>query len=239
MLVAVLAAVLGSCGGDDPRLDVLVFSRTTAYRHSEAIEAGRAALKDRFDATATDDPGRFSDDGLRDVDVVVLLQTNGAGVLRGAQRDAFERWVRAGGGVVAIHAAANADRDWGFYGELLGGARFRNHPPGPLQLQRTTIVVEDRDHPATAALPDRWPRTDEWYNFAPEPGAGAHVLATLDERLYDERDGTAAADPHPIAWWTRVGRGRVLYTALGHGGDAWSEPLYRAHVSGAVEWAGG
>ncbi len=84
-------------------------------------------------------------------------------------------------------------------------------------------------------LPRRWPVTDELYNFQPEPRA--HVLATLDEREYDEFDGSAAADPHPIVWWTTVGSGRSLYTALGHGAELWADARYRAHVFGAVEWA--
>lgn len=234
LLALALAVPAASCGDDESGLDVLVFSRTTAFRHTEAIEAGRARLEERFGAEATEDPERFSDDGLREVDVVVLLHTNGQAVLTGDQRTAFERWVEDGGGVVAIHAAANADRDWPWYGELLGGARFRNHPPGALQFQAAQVVVEDREHPATEQLPPRWELTDEWYNFAPEPGGGAHVLATLDERTYDEEDGSAADDFHPIAWCTRVGNGRSLYTALGHGAPAWDEPLYRAHVFGAV-----
>jgi cytochrome c len=242
--LALLVAAIASCGGDDPpdggsRGGVLVFSRTTAFRHGEAIEAGRAAMQDRFGADVTEDAGRFSDDGLRGYEVVVLLQTNGPGVLTGAQRSAFERWVRSGGGVVAIHAAANADRDWAWYGELLGGARFRNHPPGRLQFQRATVNVQDPNHPATEALPRAWHRTDEWYNFAPEPGPRAHVLATLDERTYEEVDRTPAAERHPIAWTTRLDGGRALYTALGHGAEAWDEPLYRDHIFGAVEWAAG
>ncbi len=245
LALLLLLAPLTACGdGGDARFDVLVFSRTTAFRHAAAIEAGRAELRrlgeERgFAVDATEEPGRFSAEGLRDVDVVVLLQTNGPGVLRGAQRTALQRWTREGGGVVAIHAAANADRDWDWYGELLGGARFRNHPPGRLQFQRATVTVEDPSHPATRGVPARWQRTDEWYNFAPEPGPRARVLATLDEREYQEADGTAAADPHPIAWWTALGRGRSLYTALGHGAEAWEEPAYRSHVLGAVEWAAG
>jgi cytochrome c len=238
-MLAPLLAALAGCGGSEPRFDVLVFSRTTAFRHADAIEAGRAALEDRFDASVTEDPSRFSDEGLRDVEVVVLLQTNGAGVLTGDQRGALERWVRGGGGVVAVHAAANADRDWRWYGRLLGGARFRNHPPGRLQFQRATVVVEDPRHPATETLPRLWQRTDEWYNFAPEPAPRARVLARLDERTYSEDDGSPAADRHPIAWSVTIGRGRSVYTALGHGAEAWDEPLYRAHVFGAVDWAAG
>jgi type 1 glutamine amidotransferase len=238
-----LALALAACG-DEPRFDVLVFSRTTAFRHAEAIDAGTRALgrmgeQRGFAVDATDDPSRFDDGGLRRYEAVVLLSTNGDGVLRGAQRAAFERWVRAGGGVVAIHAAANADRDWDWYGDLLGGARFRNHPPGELQFQQAAVVVQDPDHPATAPLPRVWTRTDEWYNFAPEPGPRAHVLATLDERTYDEDDGSPAPDEHPIAWCARHEGARQVYTALGHGAEAWSDPLYRAHVLGALEWAAG
>jgi type 1 glutamine amidotransferase len=232
LLALLLVGGLTSCGGDEPR--VVVLSRTTAYRHGEAIAAGREALERRFGAEVV---GDLSD--LRGVDVVVLLQTNGEDVVRGPERGPFERWVRDGGGVVAIHAAANTDRDWPFYGELLGGARFRNHPPGSLQFQQATITVEDRSTPATLPLPRRWTRTDEWYNFAPEPGPAAHVVATLDERTYEESDGSEAPDQHPIAWWTRAGRGRAFYTALGHGAESWSDPLYRAHMFGAVEWAAG
>jgi type 1 glutamine amidotransferase len=211
-----LAVAAGGCG-DEPETEVLVFSRTTAYRHAEAIEAGREALEERFATTLTEDPAAFED--LGDVDVVVLLHTNGPGVLRGEQRVEFERWVRGGGGVVAIHAAANADRDWAFYGELLGGARFRDHRPGPLQ--REEVIVEP--DAVTAGLPRRWIRSDEWYRFDPEPGPAAHVVATVDG--------------DPMAWWTELDRGRAVYTALGHSGAAWSEPLYREHVFRAVEWA--
>jgi type 1 glutamine amidotransferase len=213
--ILALAVAAGGCGGDDPELDVLVFSRTTSYRHADAIEAGRAVLEERYAATVTEDPAVFDD--LDDVDVVVLLQTNGPGVLRGDQRVAFERWVRAGGGVVAIHAASNADRDWAFYGELLGGARFLSHRQGPLQ--REAVRVEP--HASTEGLPRRWVRSDEWYRFDPEPDA--HVVATVDG--------------DPMAWWTEVGRGRAFYTALGHAGAAWSEPLYRRHVFQGIAWA--
>jgi type 1 glutamine amidotransferase len=218
--IVALAVAAGGCG-DEPEIEVLVFSHTTSYRHADAIDAGRTALEERFGAELTEDPARFSEEGLRGIDVVVLLQTNGPGVLRGDQRAAFERWVRAGGGVVAIHAASNADRDWAFYGALLGGARFLGHRQGPLQRE----VVAVAGHPATEGLPRRWSRLDEWYRFDPEPGPAAHVLATVD--------GDA------MAWSTEIGRGRALYTALGHAGEAWSEPRYRQHIYAAIEWARG
>ena len=40
-----------------------------------------------------------------------------------------------------------------------------------------------------------------------------------------------------MIWTSELDRGRALYTALGHAGEAWSEPRYRGHVFAAVAWA--
>ena len=81
-------------------------------------------------------------------------------------------------------------------------------------------------------------REDEWYNFTAEP-QNVHVLLKLDENTYEEQDGSAAADDHPIAWCSNYDGGRHFYTALGHKGSYWSEPAYLAHIRGAIEWAAG
>ena len=144
-----------------------------------------------------------------------------------------------GGGIVGIHADANADRDWAWKGDMMGDAWFANHPAGALQFQDATVVNEDPTHPAMAGIGATWVRNDEWYNFTAEPRGKVHVLATLDENTYDEQDGSAAADDHPIAWCSNYDGGRHFYTALGHNGSAWQEPLYRSHILGAIQWAAG
>jgi hypothetical protein len=80
----------------EPRFDVLVFSRTTGFRHVEAIDAGRAAIQQmgaepgrEFNVTASEDAGLFTDTGLRPFEVVVFLNTDGEGILNGAQRTAL------------------------------------------------------------------------------------------------------------------------------------------------------
>ena len=45
------------------------------------------------------------------------------------QQAAFERYIRAGGGFTGIHAAADTEYDWNWYGHLVGGY-FLSHPPG-------------------------------------------------------------------------------------------------------------
>ena len=245
ILVAALAAPPpASAQGGEPRFDVLVFSRTTGFRHTDAIDAGQAAIAqmgvaDNFAVTASEDPTQFTDQGLRPYEVVVFLNTDGEGILNGAQRTAFERWMQRGGGLVGIHAAANADRDWDWHTDMMGGAQFAGHPSGDLQFQTATVNVEDAAHPSTQALPSPWVREDEWYNFTAEPRGKVHVLLTLDESTYEEQDGSPEADDHPIAWCSNYDRGRHFYTALGHHGSYWAEAPYRAHILGAIEWASG
>jgi cytochrome c len=244
-LWALLAAQNANAQATEPRFDVLVFSKTTGFRHTEAINAGHAQIAamgqaGNFRTVASEDSTLFSDEGLREFEVVVFLNTDGNGIFSGAQRTAFERWVQRGGGVVGIHAAANADRDWEWYGDMMGGAWFANHPSGALQFQTATVNVVDGQHPSTADLPQpNWVREDEWYNFTAEP-QGVHPLLKLDESTYVEQDGSDGVnDDHPIAWCSLYDGGRHFYTALGHHGTYWQEPDYQDHIRGAIEWASG
>ena len=213
---------------------MLVFTRTLGFRHASipvAVAAvARAAARQGMVVDHTEDPARFTTSGLRRYRVVVFLSTTGDVLDRDGQA-ALRGFVEAGGGWVGVHAAADTEDGWPWY-ETLVGARFARHPA----VQRATVRVVDRGHPATRGLPATWVRTDEWYDFRSNPRGRVHVLATLDESTY--RGGGMGADP-PIAWWHGVGRGRALYTGGGHTAAAWAEPRFLAHVAGAVRWAAG
>ncbi|MEU7073447.1 ThuA domain-containing protein [Streptomyces narbonensis] len=216
-----------------PPADVLVYTRTAGYRH-DSIPAGAHALvelarESGFEAEATDDPEVFTDERLGRCAAVVLLSTTGT-VLTAPGRTALEAYVRRGGALLAVHAAANAEPDWPFYGELLG-TRFAGHPP----LQPGRVQVEDTTHPATAHLPAQWPWADEWYDFTSPPrDAGVHVLLRADESTYT--GGTHGAD-HPLSWCHDKAGGRFFFTALGHTSESYASPAFRAHLAGALRWA--
>ncbi|MEW1699175.1 ThuA domain-containing protein [Streptomyces sp. NPDC091278] len=211
--------------------DVLIYTRTTGYRHASISDAAAAltelAAELGLAAEVTEDPEAFTPGGLAGRAAVVLLSTTG-NVLEPAGRVAFEAYLRGGGALLAVHAAANAEPDWPFYGELLG-TRFAGHP----EIQPGTVLVDDRTHPATAPLPERWEWTDEWYDFTSLPEGPVRVLARVDESTY--RGGTHGAD-HPLVWCRSVDRGRVFLTALGHAPETYRSPLFRAHLSGALTW---
>jgi type 1 glutamine amidotransferase len=229
---------------------VLLFSRTLGFRHASipvAVAAlRRAGPRHGLMVDHTEDPASFTTQGLRPYRAVVFLSTTGD-VLDQTGERALQGFVEAGGGWVGVHAAADTEDGWPWY-ETLVGARFARHPA----VQRASVRVVDRDHPATARLPATWVRTDEWYDFRTNPRGRVRVLATLDESTY--RGGGMGAD-HPIAWClgagspdasasgarssSPLGRGRALYTAGGHTAASWSEARFLAHVVGALRWAAG
>lgn len=44
---------------------------------------------------------------------------------------------------------------------------------------------------------------------------------------------------HPIAWCREFAGGRAFYTAGGHTRESYAEPLFLAHLTGAIRWAAG
>ena len=220
--------------GAQPRFAVLVFSKTSAFRH-DSIPHGIAAIialgaDHGFAVDSTEDPARFTDTELARYKVVVFLCTTGD-ILDPGQKAAFERYIRSGGGFVGIHSASDTEYQWTWYGRLVG-AYFASHP----EIQRATVRIEDPSHPSTKGLPASWERTDEWYNFRSNPRGVAHILATLDETTYS---GGKMGDDHPIVWCQAIDSGRSWYTALGHTSESYAEPLFRLHLLGGIESVAG
>ncbi|MQY12504.1 hypothetical protein SRB5_26390 [Streptomyces sp. RB5] len=213
-------------------MNVLVFSKTTGYRH-DSIPDGIAAIRDLgaahgFGADATEDATAFSPSNLARYAAVVFLSTTGE-VLDAAQKEAFEAYITAGGGYVGVHAAADTEYDWPFYAALTG-AHFKSHP----SIQPATVHIEDDTHPSTAHLPELWHRTDEWYDYRTNPRPNVHVLATVDETTYT---GATMGQDHPIAWCHDSTGGRSFYTGLGHTAESYADPAFRTHLLGGISYA--
>jgi len=184
---------------------------------------------------ATGADGLFAAARLSQYAAVVFLNTtttSDSTILDAAGRAGFEAYIRAGGGFVGVHAAADAEYGWPFYGELLGTRFLAHGPPATASLR-----VEDATHPSTSHLPNPWSRFDEWFDFTENPRATAHVLVNLDEATYP--DNPAPMGDHPIAWCKTIGAGRSFYTGLGHHGAALGDPDVRRHLLGGILYAAG
>ena len=213
---------------------VLVFSKTTGFRH-QSIPDGIGALRDigaqlSLEVDATEDASRIADASLARYQAVVFLSTTGD-LLDDDQKAALQRYVRAGHGWLGIHAAADAEYRWAWYAGLVG-AQFRRHPA----VQQATVVVDPIGRTLVGPVPQRWQRTDEWYDFRTNPRGKVRVLATVDETTYT--GGGMGAD-HPIAWCHDYEGGRSWYTGMGHTNESFKEPLFLAHLSAGVRYVTG
>ncbi|GAA1657781.1 lectin [Saccharothrix algeriensis] len=232
--LTVVAMTACPAAAADAPYDVLVFSKTAGFRH-DSIAVGTQAIRDlgaanSFTVTATEDANAFTTANLAQYEAVVFLNTTGD-VLNDTQQAAFESYIRSGRGYVGVHAAADTEYGWAWYGNLVG-AWFASHPA----IQQANVKVEDRGHAATGHLPQTWTRTDEWYNYQTNARSTAHVLATLDESSYT--GGGMGAD-HPHAWCKAFDGGRSFYTGGGHTQASYSEANFRNHLLGGIRYAAG
>jgi len=230
-----LLTVLAAAPAQAQSFRALVFSKTVGFRH-DSIAQGTALIRalgslNDFAVDVTEDAGDFNAANLDRYAVVVWLNTTG-NVLDDAQQAAFETWMRAGGGYVGVHAAADCEYAWPFYGEeLLGaGAWFWNHP----FIQPARVRVDYPVHPSTAQLPAEAVFPEEWYNFRANPRSVATVLLTLDESSYS---GGQMGNDHPIAWCHENLGGRMWYTGLGHRPETYLSSDFRRHLLGGILWA--
>ncbi len=218
-------------------LNLLVFTRTEGFRHN-SIEDGvtmleAIAAEEGHTVTRTEETDLFTTQALASFDVVVWLSATGD-VLDPPEEAAFESYIQSGGGYLGIHAAADCEYGWPWYGQLLGnGAWFASHPA----IQVADLVLEDPFHPGAGTFGAVTPFEDEWYNFQANPRPAVQVLFTLDESSYDPGSG-AMGDDHPITWAHNFQGGRAFYTALGHRSETFADARFIEKIRGALRWVG-
>lgn len=237
-LVFCFAFFFSSCNKRSGKARVLVFSKTAGYHH-ESIGAGIAALqklgvRDGFQVDTTTNPEYFVEDSLKQYAAVVFLSTTGD-VLDHYQEAEFERYIQSGGGFVGIHAAADTEYDWGWYGRLVGGYFF-THPgirDSFPNVQPGNFQVVSSDHPSTEGMPKTFSHTDEFYSFK-KMDSTVNVLLKVDEGSFK---GGYMNGNHPMAWYHDYDGGRAWYTNLGHTNESFATDLVVNHLSGGLKYA--
>jgi type 1 glutamine amidotransferase len=227
-------AIHGNVDATPPSRSILVFSKTMGFRH-DSIPVGREAILELgiergWTVTFSEDAGVFRTNRLKAFDAIVFLSTTGK-FLGPNEEKALVGFIHSGGGYVGIHAAADAEYDWPWYGELVG-AYFKHHPA----IQDAAVKIEDTSDSSTQGLPNPWHRRDEWYDYKVSPRSKVHVLASLDNTSYS---GSDMGDDHPIMWKHEFEGGRSWYTGMGHTQESYRDPLYLKMLAEGIEWACG
>jgi uncharacterized protein len=244
--LTILACLAAGALGASPERRVLVYTRNQVgqglYVHDN-IPASVAALKklgaeNNFAVDVSDDPAVFTDQNLKRYRALVFDNTNNEIFDTEAQKAAFQRYIRAGGGFVGLHSASGSMRQWPWFWSVVGG-RFCRHAG----MQQFTVIVKDPKDAATAGLPATFEWTDEFYYVDHMPD-GLHVLLAgdltkLNDPGKDEYPGGKLGNEFPLAWRHQFDGGREFYLALGHKPEHYSDPKLLGLIRGGILWAMG
>jgi type 1 glutamine amidotransferase len=226
------------------RLNILVFSKTNAYRHSatpEAIEAIKEiAGENNWNIELTEDSTYFTIKNLEKFDVIVFLLTIGE-ILDETGKEALKGFFQSGHGLVTIHTGTITLQEWPWFNQLIG-AGFVGHPP----VQQGKLIIEDKKNPSVSFIEkNEIYFTDEWYSFDRNPRPFVNVIISIDETSYDVdnnkwfKGAKQRMGDHPLVWCNESEGGRIFQTALGHEPVAYQSEFLRKHIIGAILWAGG
>ncbi|MDH5605094.1 MAG: ThuA domain-containing protein, partial [Cyclobacteriaceae bacterium] len=146
-LLISMSVLLVGCSSPESELRLLVFSKTVGFRHG-SIGAGVEAIQkmgksNGYKVIHTENADMFTEDTLKNYSAVIFLNTT-LDVLDYYQQADFERYIQAGGGFVGIHASADTEYEWPWYGKL-NGAYFKSHP----EVQKANLKVVNHDHSCT------------------------------------------------------------------------------------------
>jgi len=103
--------------------------------------------QNNFEADTTSNAAWITEDSLKKYAAVIFLNTTGD-LLNNYQEADSKDLFRLAGGFVGIHAATDAEYDWGWYGRLVG-AYFNGHP----EQQDAIVNIADSTNDATRHLP--------------------------------------------------------------------------------------
>jgi uncharacterized protein len=181
----------------------------------------------------------FQPKGLRDFDAVVVASADGEWELDPGQKRALVEFVRAGKGLVVMHAGIDANHGWRDYIDMVGAEQV-GHPYNTVEqpIHAFTLLNEGGEFPATRLLPRRFVKQDELYTLRNWSRSDIDVLLRIDATTVGDVGDEAPPDRDlPVAWVKTYGKGRVFASTLGHTREAYKDPDIVRMYTLAIEWA--
>jgi uncharacterized protein len=245
LLIAALAVALPA-SAQAPRKRVLAIGEVKGWQH-ESVSHALASVERWGKETGLWDTFIRTDTQLitkkklpanaKNLDYfdAVLFYTTGELPMDDEQKASLLAFVREEGkGFIGVHSAADTFYKWPEYGEMLGGW-FNAHPWNTFM---APIIVEDKNHPATAHMPNSFVLKDEIYQFKDYSRDKVRVLMRLDETKLDlaNKNVRRTDGDFAVTWVKDYGKGRVFYSTLGHLEEVYDNPdIKKMYVEG-IKW---
>jgi len=140
---------------------------------------------------------------------------------------AIKNFVEAGGGFYPLHNSSHISLSSKNYRDVMGGAYFGHPPLRPFQVHATQNA-----HPITAGMKPFIVNDEQHYvDYDKDPRYVILESENLDGLTYENR-GTKS----PAGWAYDYGKGRVVFTAVGHTIHAMWNPQYLELQKRSIRW---
>ena len=223
---------------------ILVVYRCDGFKHRSIPVCNKllellGPASGAFEATFSDQMSSFDAKTLEAYDAILFNNTTRLKFETEAQKSALINFVRAGKGVIGIHAASDNFYDFPEAAEMMGGM-FDGHPwtAGG----SWGVKLDEPDHPLNASFGGKgFEIKDEIYQIKGSYSRTTHrVLLSLnmEHPATADRKGQKRADKdNAIAWIKRFGKGRVFYCSLGHNNEVYWNRAVVAHYLAGIQYA--
>ena len=201
-----------------------------------------------YEAVFNNDVEMFRPDKLRQFDALCFANTVGVLFEDPELRKSLLDFIAGGKGFIGIHDAIATFvqypkyDQWPAFGQMLGATENGGHPWNG---EVMTMKVDDPESPITAAFRDiEFKIADQAFQFQePVLRDHLHVLLSIDvaktglapnRRILPVR---AEDKDFPVSWIRAYEKGRVFYSALGHGAEVYSNPVVLRHFLAGMQYA--
>jgi type 1 glutamine amidotransferase len=163
---------------------------------------------------------------MKDLDVLVWSANQ---PIASETAKALTDWVNAGKPLVLLHPGTwYLWKNFPEWNSVIAGGGARGHD----NFGEFEVSIENRAHPVTAGVTERFKITDELYNFIPDPkGTPIEVLASATSPKTGKTFPQVFVVKHPKA--------RIVGITLGHDAKAHDLPEFQKLLKQAILWASG
>ena len=228
-------------------IDVLIYSATAWFRHAEIPQLNgflvRLGDKNNINVSVTEDPTDLKSENLKKYNLLLFNNSTNLGesIPREIQKEIIN-WFKSGGGIMAMHAGIVQNGTWP---ELIEIAGCDFDSDSDYMEARFLVDPKTAGDPLLAGKKKQFMYTADWlcFNRSVTGLSGVEVLLRLDEKSYTpirEHPSYVGKKPmgndHPICWRRKLGKGRYLFTGLGHDIRSINTEFARKHIIAAIRW---